>query len=141
MDNRINTAWWALKISFGAVPIIAGLDKFLNLLTDWTMYLSPLATSVVPVSPQTFMHIVGLIEVVAGIAVLSRFTRVGSYVVMAWLVAIALNLLTMGRFFDIAVRDLVMALGAFVLAQLTAVREEAADATPERSRSTRPLAA
>jgi len=123
-DNRLNTAWWALRVLFGFVPIAAGLDKFFNLLANWEMYLNPLATKVIPLSPATFMHIVGVIEIIAGIVVLSRFTRIGAYVVTAWLIAIALNLLTMGKFLDVGVRDLGLAVAAFSLAQLTAVREE-----------------
>ena len=125
-DNRLNTIWWALRVLFGFVPIAAGLDKFFNLLTNWEAYLNPLATKVIPLSPAIFMHIVGVIEIIAGIVVLSHFTKIGAYVVTAWLVAIALNLLTMGTFLDIAVRDLGLAVAAFSLAQLTAVREECA---------------
>ncbi len=123
-NNRLNTTWWALRVLFGFVPIAAGLDKFFNLLTDWTNYLNPLATRLVPVTPATFMHIVGVIEIAAGVVVLSHFTKLGAYVVSVWLVAIALNLLVMGKFLDVAVRDLGLAVAAFSLAQLTAVREE-----------------
>lgn len=126
LDERLNQPWWALRLTFGLVPIIAGLDKFTNLLTEWTQYLSPLATSVIPVSPSTFMHVVGIIEIVAGILVLTKFTRIGAYIVCAWMVAIALNLLTTGRYFDIAVRDLGLAVGAYTLARLSEVRETAA---------------
>ena len=123
-DHRLNTAWWALRIGLGLGPVIAGIDKYFNILTDWGMYLSPLATKVVPVSPATFMHIVGIVEVIAGLIVLSRWTRIGSYVVMAWLLGIAVNLLTAGMFYDLAVRDVEIAVGAFALAQLTSVREQ-----------------
>jgi uncharacterized membrane protein YphA (DoxX/SURF4 family) len=123
-DNRLNTTWWALRVLFGFIPIAAGLDKFFNLLTNWEAYLNPLATRVIPVTPATFMHIVGIVEIAAGVIVLSHFTKVGAYVVMAWLFAIAFNLLTMGKFLDVAVRDLGLAIAAFSLAQLTAVREE-----------------
>jgi uncharacterized membrane protein YphA (DoxX/SURF4 family) len=123
-DNRLNTTWWALRVLFGFVPIAAGLDKFFNLLTNWEMYLNPLAIRAIPVSPATFMHIVGVIEIIAGVVVLSKLTRIGAYVVTLWLIAIALNLLTMGKFLDVAVRDLGLAVAAFSLAQLTAVREE-----------------
>lgn len=123
-DNRLNNTWRALRVLFGFVPIAAGLDKFFNLLTNWEAYLNPLAMRVIPVSPAIFMHIVGAIEIIAGVVVLSHFTKVGAYVVTAWLVAIALNLLTMGKFLDIAVRDLGLAVAAFSLAQLTAIREE-----------------
>jgi hypothetical protein len=88
------------------------------------MYLNPLAIKVTPFSPATFMHIVGVIEIIAGVVVLSKLTRIGAYVVTLWLIAIALNLLTMGKFLDVAVRDLGLAVAAFSLAQLTAVREE-----------------
>ena len=123
-DSRLNTTWWALRILFGFVPIAAGLDKFFNLLTNWEAYLNPLATKLIPISPATFMHIVGVIEIIAGIVVLSQFTKIGAYVVTAWLVLIALNLLTMGKFLDVGVRDLGLAVAAFSLAQLTAIREE-----------------
>ncbi len=132
-DRRLNLAWWALRIGLGVAPIVAGLDKYFNILTDWSMYLSPLATRVVPVSPATFMHIVGAIEIVAGIIVLSRWTRIGAYIVMAWLLAIAINLLTTGMFRDVAVRDVGLAIGAFALAQLTAVREGAVLGSPQAS--------
>jgi uncharacterized membrane protein YphA (DoxX/SURF4 family) len=123
-ENRLNTKWSALRVLFGFVPIAAGLDKFFNFLTNWEAYLNPLATKVIPVSPATFMHVVGVIEIIAGLVVLSRLTQIGAYVVTAWLVAIALNLLTMGKFLDVAVRDLGLAVAAFSLAQLTAVRQE-----------------
>jgi hypothetical protein len=87
------------------------------------MYLSPLATKVIPVSSTTFMHVVGVIEVIAGLIVLSRWTKIGSYIVMLWLLAIAANLLTTGMFYDLAVRDVEIAVGAFALSQITAVRE------------------
>lgn len=122
-DHRLNTAWWALRIGLGLGPIIAGIDKFFNILADWSMYLSPLATKVVPVSAPTFMHMVGMVEIIAGLIVLSRWTRIGSYVVMAWLLGIAVNLLTTGMFYDLAVRDVEIAVGAFALSQLTAVRD------------------
>ena len=125
LDPRLHGTWRTLKVFYGVIPIVAGLDKFTNLLTRWDQYLSPLALRVVPVSAPTFMHAVGIVEIVAGLIVLSRYTRVGAYIVSAWLVAIALNLITSGRFLDVAVRDLGMALGAFTLARLTEVRSEA----------------
>ena len=132
LDSRLEVSWWALRVGLGLGPIITGTDKFFNKLTDWTMYLSPLATKVVPVSASTFMHVVGVVEIIAGLVVLSRFTRIGAYVVAAWLLAIAVNLLTIGMFYDLAMRDVEIAIGAFVLSQLTAVREAQAiaEATP-----------
>ena len=128
-DSRLNAGWWALRIGVGLGPIIAGVDKYFNKLTDWSMYLGPFVTKVVPVSATTFMHVVGVIEVIAGLVVLSRWTKIGSYIVMLWLLAIAVNLLTTGMFYDLAVRDVEIAVGAFALSQLTAVREQSLKAT------------
>lgn len=127
-DNHLNLGWWALRIGLGVGPIITGIDKYFNKLADWGMYLSPLATKVVPVSPTTFMHIIGAVEIIAGLIVLSRWTRIGSYIVMFWLLGIAVNLLTTGLFYDLAMRDAEIAIGAFALSQLTTVREQHATA-------------
>lgn len=123
LDQRLDKPWWTLRIAYGLVPILAGLDKFTNILADWPQYLSPALARLLPFSPATFMQLVGVVEIAAGILVLSKLTRIGAYVVGAWLVLIALNLLTTLRFFDVAVRDLVLALGAYTLARLTEVRE------------------
>ena len=128
-DNRLTVGWWALRIGLGVGPIITGLDKYFNKLADWGMYLSPLATKVVPVSATTFMHVIGVVEIVAGLVVLSRWTKLGSYIVMLWLIGIAVNLLTTGMFYDLAMRDVEIAIGAFALSQLTAVREQYATAS------------
>jgi uncharacterized membrane protein YphA (DoxX/SURF4 family) len=122
-DERLDKPWWTLRLVYGLVPIVAGLDKFTNLLTDWKQYLSPIVERMLPFPPQAIMASVGVIEIAVGILMLTRATRAAAYVVAAWLVAIALNLLTTGHYFDIAVRDLVMAVGAFTLAKLTEVRE------------------
>jgi len=126
MDRRLDSAWWALRIGLGLGPFLAGLDKFFNLLANWEMYLSPMVLKVVPISGATFMRAVGVIEMIVGLAILTRWTRLGAYVAMAWLVAIALNLVTTGMFFDLAVRDIEIAIGAYALARLTEVRESAA---------------
>lgn len=125
LDKRLELPWWALKIGLGVGPIITGVDKFFNKLTDWTMYLSPLATKILPVSPSTFMHVVGVVEIIAGIVVLSRFTKIGGYIVSAWLLAIVVNLLTSSMFYDLAMRDVEIAIAAFTLARLASVREQA----------------
>jgi len=126
-DDRLNLSWWVLKIGLGAGPIITGIDKYFNKLTDWGMYLSPVTTEVVPVNPATFMHSVGVVEIVAGIIVLSRWTKFGSYLVTFWLLGIAINLLTTGMFYDLAMRDVEIALGGFALSQLTTVRERVSE--------------
>jgi hypothetical protein len=114
----------------GGAAFLAGLDKFFNLLTDWEIYLSPLAERMLPVSGATFMHVVGVIEMIVGLMILTRWTRIGSYVAMLWLVLIAVNLISTGRFLDVAVRDLEMAIAAFTLARLTEVRQPATDPQP-----------
>lgn len=124
MQKELDTPFTMLKLTYGLVPIVAGLDKFTNLLTDWKQYLSPVAAHALPVSPATFMMIVGVIEIVAGLLVLGR-TRLGAYIVGAWLVGIALNLITTGHYLDVAVRDLVMSVGAFALAKLAEARSSA----------------
>lgn len=106
-----------LKFTYGLVPIVAGLDKFTNLLTDWSQYLAPWMANMLPFGPETFMMIVGVIEIAAGFLVLFK-TDLGAYVVSAWLVAIALTLLSSGHYLDVAVRDIVMGIGAFSLANL-----------------------
>jgi general stress protein CsbA len=84
---------------------------------------SPLVQRVLPFSAATFMHIVGVIEIIVGLAILTKATRLGAYVASAWLVCIAVALVTTGQFFDVAVRDLELAVAAFVLAKLTEIRE------------------
>jgi uncharacterized membrane protein YphA (DoxX/SURF4 family) len=121
-NKHLDSAWWALRIGLGVGPFLAGLDKFFNLLTNWEMYLSPIAQKFLPFSATSFMHIVGVIEMIVGLAILTRWTRLGSYVAAVWLVAIAINLVTTGMFFDLAVRDLEIAIGAFTLARLTEAR-------------------
>ncbi len=132
-ETKMNSAWWALRIGLGAAAFLAGLDKFFNLLADWKMYISPIAVRFLPVSDVTFMYVVGVIEMVVGLAILTRWTRIGSYVAMIWLVLIALNLVTTGRFLDVAVRDIEMAIAAFTLGRLTEVREPARVSARETS--------
>lgn len=117
MDTNVQLVKTLLKYTFGLVPIVAGLDKFTNILTNWSSYLSEGLAGLLPFEPATFMMIVGVIEIVAGILVLVR-TKLGAYVVSAWLVLIALTLIFSWNYVDVAVRDLVMAISAFCLAKL-----------------------
>lgn len=107
-----------MKLTYGIVPIVAGADKFTNLLTNWTEYLNPTLTGILPFSGGTFMMIVGLIEIIAGVLVLIKPQK-GAYLVCGWLVLIAISLLASGKYLDVAVRDLVMAIGAFCLAKIS----------------------
>jgi uncharacterized membrane protein YphA (DoxX/SURF4 family) len=135
MTKGLNSAWWALRIGLGLGPFLAGLDKFFNLLTDWGMYLSPLALKVVPVSASTFMQTVGVIEMAVGLMILAGWTRLGGYIAMVWLVGIAVNLVTTGMFYDLAVRDVEIALAAYTLARLSEARSLAPSDAPGRHRA------
>lgn len=125
LNRGVESAWWALRIGLGLTAFLAGLDKFFDILTDWSMYVSPLAERLLPMTVPTFLGIVGVIEMLVGIAVLTAWTRFGSYVAMVWLLGISLNLVLTGQFFDIAARDVVMAIGAYTLARLTEARQPA----------------
>lgn len=117
LNQALRPTFNLLKYTFGVVPIVAGLDKFTNILTDWTQYINPGFASAMPFSGATFMMIVGVIEIVAGIIVL-RKPAIGGYIVAAWLTVIAITLLFGYQFLDVAVRDLVMAIGAFSMARM-----------------------
>jgi len=121
MEKSVNTfkeVQSVLKFTYGIIPIVAGADKFTNLLADWGDYLNPALEAILPFSTNTFMMIVGVIEILAGILVFINPVK-GAYVVCTWLVLIALSLLASGNYLDIAVRDLAMAIGAWSLAKLS----------------------
>ena len=120
VNQILQSVFTILKLTYGIVPIVAGLDKFTNLLTDWKKYLHPGMATMLPLSPHTFMIIVGVIEIIAGIIVLIK-PAIGGYIVMAWLILIAVTLLAGGNYLDVAVRDLVMAIGALSLARISKI--------------------
>ena len=125
MENSIepsptaaNQAFQILRFGFTVAPILAGLDKFLHLLVDWDKYLSPLANNVLGGHGHEFMMVVGVIEIIAGIGVFLK-PRVFAYIVAVWLLLIIINLLSIPGYYDIALRDLGLALGAFALGRLS----------------------
>jgi hypothetical protein len=120
-----------MRIAIGLMATLAGIDKFFNLLVDWGSYMSPVAVQLLPFSTDVFMWIVGVIEFAVGISILTALPVAGSYVASAWLLLVAVNL-TLGGYFDVAVRDVVLSIGAFTLARLIQVRDEVAvaEATP-----------
>jgi uncharacterized membrane protein YphA (DoxX/SURF4 family) len=124
-NDRTNWAYWALRLVFGVVPIVAGLDKFTNLLADWQGYLAPVAVRFLPVSPGAFMAVVGVVEVAVGIGVLAGYARFFGWIAAAWLLGIAANLLVGGRFLDVAARDVALAVAAGALAKLAPLHERA----------------
>jgi uncharacterized membrane protein YphA (DoxX/SURF4 family) len=134
-DSRLTSPYWALRTTFVLVPLLAGLDKFTNLLTNWPHYLSHTFARAIPLPAPTFMHLVGIVEVVAALLVLWKSTaRIGAYVVTAWLICIAVNLVSAGMF-DIAVRDLAMAVGAYTLGQMEGVRAGRPAGIPVQARA------
>ena len=117
VPDRARQAFRILHLGFVVAPILAGLDKFFDVLVDWDRYLAPVVTDVLPVSAHTLMLVVGVIEIAAGVLVALR-PRIGGYVVAAWLWAIIVNLLVLGDYFDVALRDFGLSLGALALARL-----------------------
>src|SRR5436190_5563388 len=107
-NQTIGSVFNALKITYGVVPIVAGIDKFTDILTHWENYLHPGIAKMLPFAPHTFMMIVGIIEIVAGIIVFLK-PIIGGYLVSVWLTLIALTLLAGGNYLDVAVRDIAMA--------------------------------
>jgi uncharacterized membrane protein YphA (DoxX/SURF4 family) len=110
-------AYLMLRVAFAAAPIAFGLDKFFNVLTNWPHYLAPWINNIMPGSGQDFMHFVGVVEIVAGLVVAVR-PRFGAPLVAAWLAGIVFNLLTYSGFYDVALRDFGLMLGALTLARL-----------------------
>jgi len=111
-------AYQILRFGFTVAPIIAGLDKFLGLLVNWDQYLPPVVNNILGGAGHQFMYLVGVIEIVAGIGVFLK-PKIFAYVVAAWLLAIIVNLLLIPGFYDVALRDLGLALGALALGRLS----------------------
>jgi hypothetical protein len=120
LHNPTYQAYQILHWGFVAAPVIAGADKFARLLTNWDQYLAPAVARVSPFGAHETMLVVGIVEVVAGLVVALK-PRIGAYVVAAWLAGIILDLLLLGSYFDVALRDFGLLLGAVALGRLSAV--------------------
>jgi uncharacterized membrane protein YphA (DoxX/SURF4 family) len=118
-DARVQ-AFAILWIGFSVAPILFGLDKFFDVLVDWPKYLAPWINDIAPGSAKDFMHVVGGVEIVAGLAVALK-PRYGAYLVAAWLGGIIVNLLSYSGYYDVALRDFGLLLGALALARLASV--------------------
>jgi hypothetical protein len=116
-DNPTYQAYLTLRTGFIVAPILFGLDKFTNLLTDWTTYLAPSIDRMIPGSATSAMLAVGVVEIVAGLVVAVR-PKIGGYLVAAWLAGIITNLLLLGDHYDVALRDFGLLLAALALARL-----------------------
>jgi len=120
-SNPLGQAFWTMRIIFTVAPIIFGLDKFFNILVDWPKYLAPRIPNLVHVTPQMFMYGVGAVEIVAGILV-AIWPQYFAYLITAWLWGIIVNLLTIPGYFDIALRDFGLSIGALSLGRLAWVQ-------------------
>lgn len=118
-------AFWLLRVGFTAAPILFGADKFANVMVNWEKYLAPWIRHLSPLSATGTMHVVGVIEIVAGLAVALK-PRYGAYLVAAWLGGIVVDLLTYSGYYDIALRDFGLMLGALTLARLASVYDRPA---------------
>src|SRR6185295_3013745 len=116
-SHSSHQAYQILQLGFTVLPILAGLDKFFQVLVDWDRYLAPLFPRMLGISPETFMSVIGVVEIVAGLLVFFK-PRFGGYLVMAWLWGIIVNLLLIPGYYDIALRDFGLSLGALALARL-----------------------
>ncbi len=131
LRNPVYQAYMLLRVGFTAAPILFGLDKFFNWMVDWTDYLAPWVNDIVPGSGQDFMYFVGVVEIAAGILV-AVAPRLGAYVVAAWLAGIIVNLLTVDppTYYDIALRDFGLMLGALTLGRLAGAFHKARAVSP-----------
>jgi uncharacterized membrane protein YphA (DoxX/SURF4 family) len=117
-------AFLLLRLAFTIAPIVFGADKFFNVLVDWEQYLAPWINSILPGDAHDAMHLVGVIEIVAGLVVAIK-PRYGAPLVVGWLAGIVLNLLTLSGYYDVALRDFGLMLGALTLARLAWVYDPA----------------
>jgi uncharacterized membrane protein YphA (DoxX/SURF4 family) len=113
-----------LRWTLGVTAFVAGADKFTNLLTDWEQYLAPIVERNLPLSGRDFMRLVGVIEMVVGTLILRGHRRLGGYIAGLWLLGISANLIATGKYFDVAARDVNMAVAALALASLAGERSQ-----------------
>jgi hypothetical protein len=118
MEMRLKTVTLTLRVAFGLMATLAGLDKFFNLLADWPSYVAPRAAELLPMSPAAFMGVVGIVEFAVGVTILALRPALGAYAASGWLLLVAGNL-ALGGYFDIAVRDVVLAISALALGVLS----------------------
>lgn len=123
--HTLNQTIELLKWTYGLAALIVGADKFFNFLTIWGQYLSPFIAQFFP-AIQHDMYAIGAIEIVVGLIILSKYTRLGAYIVAIWFFVIVGNLISMHNFYDIALRDLVLGVGALALGRLVTLRRELA---------------
>ncbi|HEX5369617.1 MAG TPA: hypothetical protein VFY10_09425 [Dehalococcoidia bacterium] len=122
----VEQTFWILRVAFTVAPIVFGLDKFTNLLVDWSTYLAPWVNNIVPGSADQFMYVVGVVEIAAGLLVAFK-PSFGGLIVAGWLAGIIVNLLTFSGYYDVALRDFGLLLGALALSRLAFYLEARTD--------------
>jgi hypothetical protein len=120
-DNKFNQLWTLSKYVYGLVPIFIGLDKFCFFIVNWNIYVSPFAASIIPI--MYLVPIVGIIEIAAGLLILTKYPRFGAYLVAAWIGVIIINLFMIGGLYDIILRDIAIAFSYIVFGMLTELKE------------------
>jgi len=121
--TKLDAIYMVLKYAYGLAAIVIGLDKFFGYIVDWKMYVGQFVIQIAPIGVTHLLYAIGTIEIVVGLLILSKFTRLGAYLVMTWFLVVVVNLLIMGQFMDIVLRDLLLAVGAWALAQLAEIKE------------------
>lgn len=122
-EMKFNHLWTISRYVYGLVPIVIGADKFTNLIVNWNIYVSPFAASIIP--NMYLIPLVGIIEIVAGLLILTKFPRFGAYLVAAWIGIIIVNLFMIGDLYDIILRDIAIAFGYIVFGMMTELKETA----------------
>jgi len=122
-DNKFNSIWTISKYVYGLVPILIGLDKFSFLIVNWNIYVSPTAASIIPM--MYLVPAVGVVEIIAGLLILTNWPRFGAYLVAAWIGVVIVNLFMIGDMYDIILRDVAIAFGYIMFGMLTELKETA----------------
>jgi len=120
-ENKFNTMWTVARSVYGLVPILIGADKFTFYIVNWNIYVSPFAASYIPIT--TLVPAVGIIEIVAGLLILTKFPRFGAYLVAAWIGIVIINLFMIGDMYDIILRDIAIAFGYIMFGMFTELKE------------------
>ncbi|HSC25009.1 MAG TPA: hypothetical protein VLB80_02205 [Candidatus Babeliales bacterium] len=122
-ENKLNMIWTVSKYVYGLVPILIGVDKFFFLIVNWNIYVSSFAASIIPIT--YLVPAVGIIEIIAGLLILTKLPRYGAYIVAAWIMVIIINLWMIPNMYDIILRDIAIAFGYIMFGQLTELKETA----------------
>lgn len=122
-ENKLNFMWTISRYVYGLVPVVIGIDKFFFYIVDWNIYVSPYAASLIPM--MYLVKIIGVVEIVAGLLILTKYPRFGAYLVAAFLILVIVNLFMLGNVLDIILRDIAIAFGYIMFGLLTELKETA----------------